>query len=198
MTIVVEAAGEDQRVQQQEPVRPQLIERHGEPRRQQPASTLPPSSGGIGIMLNTASSTLSRIAWLRIAAIGTDTFVSPSVCGEIGSTASSDRGDQRNHQIAGGTGRRHQDVIAAMDAAGCARSTGTGFAQPISGAPVTIAISGNRIVPIGSACTIGLSEMRPSSRAVGSPSRSAVHACAISCTVRENSRTMNEMKTARS
>ena len=58
----------------------------------------------------------------------------------------------------------------------------------------TIAISGNMIVPIGSACTIGLSETRPSSRAVGSPRRSAVHACAISCTVSENSRTMNAMK----
>src|SRR5262249_28306187 len=72
--------------------------------------------------------------------------------------------------------------------------TGTGFAHPMSGAPLTIAINGNRIVPIGSACTSGLSETRPSRRAVGSPSRSAVHACAISCTVSENSRTMNAMK----
>ena len=39
-------------------------------------------------MLKTASSTLSRIAWLRIAASGTDTFGSPSVCGDTGSTAS--------------------------------------------------------------------------------------------------------------
>ena len=39
-------------------------------------------------MLKTASSTLSRIAWLRIAAIGADTFGSPRVCGEIGSAAS--------------------------------------------------------------------------------------------------------------
>src|SRR5712692_1498633 len=72
--------------------------------------------------------------------------------------------------------------------------TGTGLAQPISGAPLTIAMSGNRIVPIGSACTSGLSDTRPSSRAVGSPRRSAVHACAISCTVSENSRTMSAMK----
>jgi hypothetical protein len=65
----------------------------------------------------------------------------------------------------------------------------------MSGAPVTIAISGKRIVPIGSAWTSGLSETRPRKRAVESPSRSAVHACAISCTVSENSSTMNAMKT---
>src|SRR5262249_43396048 len=43
-----------------------------------PASTLPPSSGGIGIMLNTASSTFSRISWLRIIASGTEMLRSPS------------------------------------------------------------------------------------------------------------------------
>ena len=47
--------------------------------------------------------------------------------------------------------------------------TGTGFAQPKSGAPLSSAISGNRIVPIGSAWTSGFSETRPSNRAVGSP-----------------------------
>src|SRR5689334_23103725 len=47
---------------------------------------------------------------------------------------------------------------------------------------------------MGSACTIGFSDTRPSSRAVGSPARSAVHACAISWTVSENSRTLRSMK----
>src|SRR5580765_5702969 len=65
----------------------------------------------------------------------------------------------------------------------------------MSGTPATSASNGNRTVPIGSACTIGLRDTRPRSRAVGSPSRSAVHACADSCTVRENSRTMKAMKT---
>src|SRR4051812_17589558 len=60
--------------------------------------------------------------------------------------------------------------------------------------PLTIASSGKTIVPIRSACTIGLSETRPSIRAVGSPSRSAVQACALSCTVNENSNTMKPMK----
>ena len=50
-------------------------------------------------------------------------------------------------------------------------------------------------VPTGSACTIGLKDTRPSRRAVGSPSWFAVHACAHSCTVNENSRTMKMMKT---
>ena len=72
-----------------------------------------------------------------------------------------------------------------------AEFTGTGFAHPMSGRFVTIAISGKRIVPIGSMCTTGFSEMRPSSRAVESPSRSAVQACEASCTVSETSRTTN-------
>ena len=62
----------------------------------------------------------------------------------------------------------------------CWMPTGTGFAQPISGRLVIIASSGNTIVPIGSTCTAGFSDTRPSSRAVGSPSLSADHACAAS------------------
>src|SRR5690348_7758694 len=73
--------------------------------------------------------------------------------------------------------------------------TGTGFAQPISGTPLTMLNSGKITVPKRSACTTGFSETRPSRRAVGSPRRSAVQACAISCTVRENSKTMKAMKT---
>src|SRR6266576_2963535 len=71
--------------------------------------------------------------------------------------------------------------------------TGTGFAQPINVAPLSIDTSGKMIVPMRSACTAGLRETRPSSRAVGSPSWSAVQACAVSCTVNENSSTMNAM-----
>src|SRR4029078_7205843 len=53
-----------------------------------PASTLPPSSGGIGIMLNTASRTLSCTSWLRIRAIGTEIVGSPTGCGDRGSRIS--------------------------------------------------------------------------------------------------------------
>ena len=70
-------------------------------------------------------------------------------------------------------------------------STGTGFAQPISGAPVTIAIKGKRTVPMGSMCTAGLSDSRPSNRAVGSPSRFAVQACAASWNVSDAINTTN-------
>ena len=65
-------------------------------------------------MLKTASSTLSCIAWLRMAASGADTFGSPSVCGDIGSTASTIAETSASTQIAGRTGRRHQHVVAAM------------------------------------------------------------------------------------
>ena len=58
--------------------------------------------------------------------------------------------------------------------------TGTGFAQPMIGSPLIAATSGSSIVPIGSMWTMGFSDTRPSRRAVGSPSRSAVHACAAS------------------
>ena len=61
-------------------------------------------------------------------------------------------------------------------------TNGTGFAQPMIGAPITASMSGKITVPKGSMCLIGLSVMRPSQRAVGSPSFSAAHPCADSCT----------------
>ena len=148
-------------------------------------------------MLNTASSTFSCIAWLRSAASGTDTFGSPSVMR---------RHRQQPPAAIAAHERQHADCSPARpprparsraaDAADRATFTGTGFAQPISGTPLISAMQRKqRPCRSRSACTIGLSDTRPSSRAVGSPSRSAVHACAVSCTVRENSRTMNAMKT---
>ena len=58
--------------------------------------------------------------------------------------------------------------------------TGTGFAQPIKGRLLTTAMIGRRTVPIQSMWTSGFNETRPSARAVGSPSLSAVQACAAS------------------
>ena len=71
-------------------------------------------------------------------------------------------------------------------------STGTGFAQPMIGRFVVMAISGKTIVPIRSMCTAGFSDTRPRNRAVGSPSRSAVQAWAASCTVREKTQDEEE------
>jgi hypothetical protein len=74
-------------------------------------------------------------------------------------------------------------------------STGTGFAQPMIGRLVVMAMSGKTIVPIRSICTAGFSDTRPRNRAVGSPRRSADHACAASCIVKEKTRTRKKMKT---
>src|SRR4029077_14379409 len=65
-------------------------------------------------------------------------------------------------------------------------STGVGLAQPITGKCVTSAMRGITIVPTGSMCLIGLREMRPNMRAVGSPHRLAVQAWADSCTLIAN------------
>src|SRR5205809_122656 len=48
------------------------------------------------------------------------------------------------------------------------------------------ATSGSRTVPIGSMWRIGFSDTRPNMRAVGSPQRDAVQACADSCTLMAN------------
>ena len=69
-----------------------------------------------------------------------------------------------------GPAARDDGEIAARVIAGCRKSTGTGLAQPISGTPVVIASSGNSSVPMGSMCTTGFRDSRPSMRAVGSPS----------------------------
>ena len=58
--------------------------------------------------------------------------------------------------------------------------TGVGLAQPSIGIRATDAIKGSKTVPTGSICLIGLSVIRPSMRAVGSPQRFAVQACADS------------------
>ena len=74
-----------QRVEQHEPVRPQLV-RTAPPALAAAAraSTLPPSSGGIGIRLKTASSTFRLTQPVRNVATGTDTFGSPSASGDTG------------------------------------------------------------------------------------------------------------------
>ena len=76
--------------------------------------------------------------------------------------------------------------------------TGTGFAQPMSGRPEYSASSGKTTVPIRSMCLKGFRVSRPSSRAVGSPNRSAVQACAASCTESDPTRIRNQgMMTSR-
>jgi hypothetical protein len=58
--------------------------------------------------------------------------------------------------------------------------TGTGFAPPKMKPPVAYPIAGSRMVMTGSMCGIGLSVIRPRSRAVGSPHCSATQPWAAS------------------
>ena len=148
-----------------------LIERAPPMRGSRPASTLPPSSGGIGIMLKTASSTLSCSALLEERGDRRrDIRLAERHAARSAATRSADRGHDAPARDCSPDRRRRSARSRAADGADGAMLTGTGFAQPISGAPLIIAISGNRTVPMGSACTIGFSDTRPSSRAVGSPS----------------------------
>src|SRR5438093_5119493 len=141
-------------------------------------------------MLKTARSTLRRIACPSSDAIGTERFGSPSVTGETGSRRSTIAAPTAITRLLAGPAAA-TSMKSRLGCPSCRGLTGTGFAQPMSGTPLIIAISGKITVPIRSAWTIGFSETRPSRRAVGSPSWSAVHACAISWTVSENSRTTN-------
>src|SRR6185369_17183954 len=58
--------------------------------------------------------------------------------------------------------------------------TGTGRAHPKTGSPENARTSGKMTLPIGSRCLMGLSVMRPRSRAVLSPHFIATHPCADS------------------
>ncbi len=63
-------------------------------------------------------------------------------------------------------------------------ATGTGLAQPnTKGEPNSSRMPGRTSVPNGSTWRMGLKLTRPSRRAVSSPSRSAIQACAASCRV---------------
>ena len=54
-----------------------------------------------------------------------------------------------------------------------------------------MAISGSNTVPTGSMCLMGFSVIRPSMRAVGSPRRFAIQACADSWTLIANKKTIS-------
>ena len=123
----------------------------------------------MGIMLNTASSTLRLARPVRRSPANrrTETFGSPSTsCGDTGIEGQHDAAEDREQQVARRTRRRHQHVVATRMTQIAQVFTGTGFAQPMSGTPPMSASNGKMTVPIGSACTIGFSETLPSSPAV--------------------------------
>ncbi len=69
-------------------------------------------------------------------------------------------------------------------------STGVGFAHPNIGKWLNARIAGSRTVPTGSMCLMGFNVTRPSMRAVGSPQREAIQACADSWTLIANKNAM--------
>ena len=148
-------------------------------------------------MLKTASSTFIETVLSSSVAIGVLTSIA-GVRVEIAGLqdAQHDGGDRRRctRLLAGPAAAITMNFCRQLSRS-FRMSTGTGFAQPMIGRFVVIAISGNTIVPIRSMCTAGFSDTRPRNRAVGSPSRSAVQACAASCTVREKTRTRKKLKT---
>ena len=90
-------AREHQRVEHQEAVRPQRVEQPAPAARgSRPASTLPPSSGGTGIMLKTASSTLSEHGQLE----QTPPAAATSRCRRSPARIDSTARDDRQHEVA--------------------------------------------------------------------------------------------------
>ncbi len=151
-------AGEQQRVEHEESVRTHAIDDARRALGTRPASTLPPSSGGTGIMLNTASSTFSSTtSTSRSTAVprhGGPGSPMPRK-GATHAAATSARSRLLNGPaIATIAKSRRGDRNAAI-------RTGTGLAHPNSGAPVVMASTGNRTVPIQSMCASGFSVRRP-------------------------------------
>ena len=167
------------RVQDQEAVGPELIDQRAPPARgSRPVSTLPPSSGGTGIMLKTASSTFSI------------TPIEQQTRSRHGPTRGRRPPDDdhrrprrrrsRQEQVADRPGGRDDREVAPRRSQVAPVRPAPASPSRSAASPSSIATSGNSTVPIQSMCASGLSVSRPSSRAVGSPSRSAVHACAAS------------------
>ena len=137
--------------------------------------TCEPSSGGIGMRLKKQSSKLND-------AICRNKFIATPEPNSNAIRANATRPTASTKFIAGPaieTRMSSQRPFRKLFA-----FTGTGLAQPIMNRPTPngrkISSSGSRTVPIGSICTMGLSEQRPCNRAVSSPHFSAVHASALS------------------
>ena len=106
--------------------------------------------------------------------------------------ADTDCADDREDEIAGRPGGGNHHVFSLPVAVQVDGFTGTGFAQPMSGRFVNIAIGGNSSVPIGSMWTTGFNDTRPG-EAVGSPRASADQAWAASWNDNESRSAVNLM-----
>jgi hypothetical protein len=153
-----------------------------------PVRTLPPSSGGTGIILNTASTILYKALNRNISKSGDKTTRL------ITSGAMIDKGIM-NILMTNTLPRARSIFVAGPAAAESAISRlgllkfmgliGTGFAYPKTNCPcVEMSRSAGRsTVPIRSMCAIGFRVSLPSIFAVGSPSLYATNPCATSWNV---------------
>ena len=142
------------------------------------ANTLLPSRGGMGIRLNTKSTRFISTAWTKISAESVVT--SPSLSGIAKSIA--------RPRLDSGPARE-TNAIPLFGLRRLLKFTGTGFAAPsITGLPTNIKKSGSNTEPNGSICGNGFKVIRPSTRAVSSPSFSATTPCMTSCTIAEKRR----------
>ncbi len=96
--------------------------------------------------------------------------------------------DRRQHVHRGPCGQRHNLVPPRFPEIPT-RDPESARPSPTAGHAFTRQIAGHTIMPHMSKCFAGFSVSRPSIRAVGSPSRFAVHACAMSCSEMESTST---------
>src|SRR5882724_3413864 len=150
------------------------------------ASTLLPSSGGIGRRLNTPSATL-RIKKTISNSMAPFAIVEPAFT--RARLSSMTPVEYSTLIMIPATNAMMKLLIApAADTQKLATRllrhlsglTGVGLAQPISGAPVKKAIAGKSKVPIGSTCETGFRLMRPCKRARSSPNLFDIQAWADS------------------
>src|SRR5438445_176492 len=125
-------------------------------------------------MLKIASSTLSRSNWPSSDASGAETFGSPSVTGVMVTSRSTIAAASAITRLLAGPAA----ATNTKSRRGWLRLrgfTGTAFAQPMSGALLTIPISGKGIVPMGAARTVA-DALKKEQRRIVWRQRDRVHA----------------------
>src|SRR5688572_28849301 len=151
-----------------------------------PASTLLPSSGGIGKRLKTMSNTLKYMPAVQTRMIQSS-CAAPAMIAEAPNITATRYANVQPVAMA----RFDPGPAAAtstMSRFGLRRlpyCTGTGFAQPKYHCPPVMNAKprGTMTVPSGSTCLSGFNDNRPRFCAVGSPSCFAAQPCATSCSV---------------
>ena len=147
-----------------------------------PTSTRPPSNGGIGNRLKSASTALTLMPAWAISTTQLSNVWPRLICRTAANTP-----HQNNTMRKFAAGPASATVIIARR--GLRRtlvSTGTGLAQPNKGNPSANSDPGISSVPTGSIWRSGFKLKRPSNSAVRSPKYRAIQPCATSCSVMAN------------